>query len=53
MTLSKIRKLKRKLLDIQIERDLEISTVACSYVYLEKLLLQNQCSKENLNTYGG
>jgi hypothetical protein len=39
MTLSKIRNLKANLLEIGIQEDLEMSTVAKSYAFLEKLIL--------------
>jgi len=52
VTLYKIRKLKKKLLDIGLERKLELSSVALAYVCLDKLLIQNLISKENLKLYG-
>lgn len=47
MSLSKIRKCKQLLLDIGVELDLEISTVAVSYIYFEKLVLINEVDKPN------
>ena len=52
ITLHKIRKFKRKLLDVAIDQDLEPSTIALSYVFLEKLMLKNIIHKENLNLIG-
>lgn len=46
ITHSKIRKIKKKLLDIGREARLELPAIAISYVYLEKLLLQALISKE-------
>ncbi|KAL7753386.1 hypothetical protein RI367_001161 [Sorochytrium milnesiophthora] len=47
MSLSKIRNLKRRLLDIGLREDLEISSVAKSYVFLEKLILKGLVNKNN------
>lgn len=53
VSFSKIQKLKKQLLDIGINEDLEYSTVAHSWVYLEKLVLKNVCTKANIRLYGG
>ncbi|EGG18734.1 hypothetical protein DFA_04230 [Cavenderia fasciculata] len=45
VTLYKIRKLKRKLKKIAIMSDIEMSTLALSYVFLEKLILKNIITK--------
>ncbi|TPX51617.1 hypothetical protein SeMB42_g00129 [Synchytrium endobioticum] len=47
LTLSQVRNLKRLMLEVGRERDMEISSIACSYVYLEKLILKNHVSKIN------
>jgi len=52
VTLHKIRKFKRKLMNISLEADTDPSTVALAYVYLEKLLLKNLVSKEDFEMYG-
>jgi len=52
VTLHKIRKLKRKILDIATERDYEISSTGLSYVLLDKLLLANHIYKDNLKLFG-
>lgn len=40
LSLSKIRHLKQQLLDIAVGLQLEIATVACAYVYFEKLVMK-------------
>ncbi|KAF2075287.1 hypothetical protein CYY_003416 [Polysphondylium violaceum] len=52
MTLSKIRKMKRKLKKISILSGFEVSTLALSYVLLEKLIIKNMISKPNFRLYG-
>jgi len=52
ITLHKIRSLKKKLLSVALESDCEISSVALSYVLLDKLLLKNQITKETLKLIG-
>ena len=47
MTLSKIRNLKREVLDIAKRLNIELSTVALSYVYFEKLVLKRVVEKAN------
>jgi len=51
MTLSKIRKMKRKLKKISILSGFEVSTLALSYVLLEKLIIKNMISKTNFRLY--
>jgi len=52
VTLHRIRKLKRRLLDVALERDQEPSSVALSYVLLDKLFLMGLVSKDNLVLLG-
>lgn len=47
MSLSKIRNLKREVLDIAKRVNIELSTVALSYVYFEKLVLKRVVNKAN------
>ncbi|TPX34203.1 hypothetical protein SmJEL517_g03102 [Synchytrium microbalum] len=47
LTLSQVRNLKRVMLDVGRMQDMEVSSVACAYVYLEKLILKNHVSKLN------
>jgi hypothetical protein len=51
LSLSKIRALKRHILDIVQEMDLELSTAAISYVLLEKLMIKGLVSKENRKSF--
>eukprot|EP01133_Synstelium_polycarpum_P006619 gene6619-7694_t len=51
VTLYKIRKLKRKLKKIALLSDIEMSTLALSYVLLEKLIIKNMISKPNCKLY--
>jgi hypothetical protein len=53
MTLSKIRKIKRLLLSIGQTLDLELSTVALSYIYFERLCLRNIVTKQNRRIIAG
>ncbi|KND04084.1 uncharacterized protein SPPG_01526 [Spizellomyces punctatus DAOM BR117] len=46
LTLTQIRRLKDRLLKVGEMQDLELSSVACAYVYFEKLVLKNLVSKE-------
>ncbi|KAJ3163068.1 hypothetical protein HDU86_002237 [Geranomyces michiganensis] len=46
LTLTQIRRLKERLLKIAEMQNLELSSVACAYVYFEKLVLKNMVSKE-------
>jgi len=52
VTLTRIRKLKRNLLTIAQEADVELTSLALSYVLLDKILLKNQATKENLKLCG-
>jgi len=52
ITLHIIRKLKRKLLDLALEKGFEPSSIALSYVLLEKLLLKNLPSKDQIELFG-
>jgi hypothetical protein len=45
ITLSKIRSVKRKIMQISIQKSLDVSTAALSYVYFEKLVLQVRFSR--------
>ncbi|KAJ3415454.1 CCR4-NOT regulatory complex component [Chytridiales sp. JEL 0842] len=47
LTLSQIRNLKARLLEVGLQRDLELSSVACAYVLFEKLVLKNYVTKAN------
>jgi len=53
ISLTKIRKVKRKLLDIGLSQRYNLSTVAHAYVLFEKLVLQNKVTKENRYVVGG
>jgi len=53
LTLSKIRKIKRIILDIAVEKTIELATVAISYVLFEKLVLKNKIVKENRKVIAG
>ncbi|RKP08162.1 hypothetical protein THASP1DRAFT_16032 [Thamnocephalis sphaerospora] len=53
MTLSKIRSLKSRLLNFGIAQDLELSTIALSYVYFEKLVLARMINKANRRLVAG
>jgi len=53
LTLSKIRKIKRLLLDIAVEKRIELAAVATSYVLFEKLALKNKIVKENRKAIAG
>ncbi|KAI8850309.1 hypothetical protein BC829DRAFT_389744 [Chytridium lagenaria] len=44
LTLSQIRSLKAKLLEVSSQANLELSTVASSYVFFEKLVLKYLCT---------
>ncbi|KAJ3341609.1 CDK5 and ABL1 enzyme substrate 1 [Gonapodya sp. JEL0774] len=47
LTLSQIRNLKKKLVDVSEEMDLDLSCVAQSFVYFEKLILKDKVNKGN------
>ncbi|KAJ3108883.1 hypothetical protein HDU97_010155 [Phlyctochytrium planicorne] len=47
LTLSQIRSLKSKMMDVGNSVNLELSTVASAYVFFEKLVLKNFVSKSN------
>ncbi|GAM27363.1 hypothetical protein SAMD00019534_105380 [Acytostelium subglobosum LB1] len=51
VTLYKIRKIKRKLQKIAMLSDIEMSTLALSYVLFEKLIIKNAVNKENIKLY--
>ncbi|KAI9145328.1 hypothetical protein BKA69DRAFT_1035450 [Paraphysoderma sedebokerense] len=53
LKLSHIRSLKRKLLNIIQQEDLEISSLAKSYAYLEKLIIKGLVNKSNRKLYAG
>lgn len=53
MSLSKIRKLKRLMLHIGQELDLELSTVALAYIYFERLCVRNVVNKANRRVMAG
>lgn len=52
LTLSQIRNLKQCLLDTALALDIELSTVAKSYAYFEKLLLAGKVIKMNRRVVG-
>jgi len=47
MSLSKIRKCKHLALNVGMELDLEVSTVALAYIYFDKLVLRGVVEKSN------
>ncbi|GAM27081.1 hypothetical protein SAMD00019534_102560 [Acytostelium subglobosum LB1] len=51
ITLYKIRKLKRKLKKLAILTDLELSTLALSFVAIEKLIIKSFITKLNIKLY--
>ncbi|XP_018090459.1 CDK5 and ABL1 enzyme substrate 2 isoform X2 [Xenopus laevis] len=53
LTLSKIRSLKREMRNVAKECNLEPVTVAMSYVYFEKLVLQGRVNKQNRKLSAG
>ncbi|KAM8946346.1 CDK5 and ABL1 enzyme substrate 2 [Pelodytes ibericus] len=53
LTLSKIRSLKREMRNMADECNLEPVTVAMSYVYFEKLVLQGKVNKQNRKLCAG
>ncbi|XP_063315665.1 CDK5 and ABL1 enzyme substrate 2 [Pelobates fuscus] len=53
LTLSKIRSLKREMRNMAAECNLEPVTVAMSYVYFEKLVLQGKVNKQNRKLCAG
>ena len=53
LTLSMIRNLKNKLLQVAIDRSLELCTVAKAYTYFEKLVLKGLVMKQNRKLVGG
>lgn len=52
ITLSKIRSVKRKIVDVAISKALDVGVAALSYVYFEKLILKNLVTKQNYKIYG-
>lgn len=52
LTLSKIRKLKQALIRVSEQSDLELSTVAKSFVFFEKLVLKDLVNKANRKLVG-
>ncbi|KAM3922354.1 CDK5 and ABL1 enzyme substrate 2 isoform 2-T2 [Leptodactylus fuscus] len=53
LTLSKIRSLKREMRNVAQESNMEPVTVAMSYVYFEKLVLQGRVNKQNRKLCAG
>ncbi|XP_071967063.1 CDK5 and ABL1 enzyme substrate 2 isoform X2 [Engystomops pustulosus] len=53
LTLSKIRSLKREMRNVAQECNMEPVTVAMSYVYFEKLVLQGRVNKQNRKLCAG
>ncbi|XP_040186958.1 CDK5 and ABL1 enzyme substrate 2 isoform X2 [Rana temporaria] len=53
LTLSKIRSLKREMRNVAQESSMEPVTVAMSYVYFEKLVLQGKVNKQNRKLCAG
>lgn len=47
MTLSNIRGLKEMMCNVGLAQNLELSSIAFAYVYLEKLVLKNYLTKQN------
>eukprot|EP00736_Rhodelphis_marinus_P007651 Rmarinus@m.7403 len=47
LTLSKIRSLKLDIVQVGLEAELEVSTIALAYIYFEKLVLQGAVTKAN------
>ena len=47
ITLSKIRRMRKILVSIIVELDMEVSTAALAYIYLERLIIKNAVSKQN------
>jgi len=52
VSLHKLRKLKKRLVDIAVAEGLEISTVALAHVFFEKLILKNVVSKASIRLHG-
>ncbi|KAL2913366.1 hypothetical protein HK105_207111 [Polyrhizophydium stewartii] len=52
VTLSQIRSLKAKLLEIGLMQDLELSSIASAYVYFEKLVIRGVVNKANRRLMG-
>lgn len=52
VSLHKLRKLKKRLVDIAVAEGLEISTVALAYVLFEKLIMKNVVSKTSIRLHG-
>lgn len=53
MTLTKIRSLKGLLIDVALECDLELASVALAFVYLEKLILARLVERGNRKVASG
>jgi len=53
MSLTKIRNVERRLVEIGQEADLELASVACAFVYFEKLILKDVVMKENRRVIAG
>lgn len=53
LTLSQIRKIKKKMYEIGEQEDLELSSIASAYVYFEKLILKNLVNKANRRLVAG
>ena len=47
LTLSQIRALKLKMLEVALEQDMEVSTAAVAHTFLEKLVLKRLVHKPN------
>ncbi|KAJ3131664.1 hypothetical protein HK101_004689, partial [Irineochytrium annulatum] len=47
LSLSQIRDLKTRMLEVGTEQDLEFSSIASAYVFLEKLIMKNAVTKLN------
>jgi len=52
VTLHKIRKLKKALVQIAVAGNLEVSTVALAYVFFEKLVIKGMVTKVLIRLYG-
>ncbi|KAH3757690.1 Cables2 protein [Pelomyxa schiedti] len=53
VTLSSLRSIKQKILQISQQMNLDLSTVALSYCLIEKLVIKGAADKNNLKRYAG
>jgi len=52
ITLTNIRKIKKTLLQIGLSADLDLTVIASSYIYFEKLILKKLVDKDTMKLYG-